>query len=57
MVMWFTKDKKISSPSSKKNERDRGFFYRRSKSDKTPREEKAKHVQAFEKDLERAKVF
>lgn len=55
MVLWFTKDKKSSSPSSKKNKRR--FFYRRSKNNKTPREEKVKYVQAFEKDLERAKVF
>lgn len=57
MVELFNKDKQTSSPSFGKKENKGKFFSRRSKSDKTPKEEKAKYVKAFEKDLERAKVF
>jgi|GEM_PF-1845874 len=57
MVELFNKDKQTSSPSFGKKENKGKFFSRRNKSDKTPKEEKAKYVKAFEKDLERAKVF
>ena len=46
MIVLFDKEKKT-----------RKFFNRNNKKTKTPKEEKAKYVQAFEKDLERAKVF
>jgi len=57
MAGLFNKNKKTSSPSSDKKEHKRKFFSRKNKNDKTPKEEKAKYVKAFEKDLERAKVF
>jgi hypothetical protein len=57
MIALLNKDKRKSRPSADKKERRGKFFSRRSKSDEIQKEEKAKHVRAFEKDLERAKVF
>lgn len=57
MELSFNKAKRAASASSDKKESDRKFFFKRHKNTKTPIEETYKHKQAFQKEVDRAKVF
>ncbi len=57
MELWFNKAKGAASASSDKKEIKGKVFFRRSKNSKSPIAENYKYKQAFQKEVDRAKVF